>query len=109
MWDSLRTHWPRIKQAAFPGVVGFLIIFYGVLSHDDPPADTDLYATISSDEYSRMLERDKANTMLVDVRTEHVQKDVHANALAVGVPYEDMGRHLAEQREELKGKNLVFM
>jgi len=109
MWDRLRTHWPRIKQVAFVGVVGFLVIFYGVLSHDDLPQSTDAYGTISGDEYASMLERDQDNTLLVDVRTEHAQKDVHANALASGVPYEEMGRHLAEQREDIKGKNLVFM
>ena len=47
--------------------------------------------------------------MIIDVRTEHPQKDVHANARAQGVAYEAMGRQLAEQSATLKEKNLAFM
>ena len=109
MRDRLHDHLPAINQALFLGSAGFLVVFFGVMSQDDLPETNDDYATISGSEYADLLAREEDKTFLVDVRTEHAQTDVHANGLVQGVAYEDMGRELANQRDELKGKNLVFM
>ena len=109
MRDSLRHLWPRLKTWAFLGTVGALLVTYGLLSNDDLPQVDDRFSYISGEEYVDLLKRDTDTTMVIDVRTEHVQKDEHANALVRGVAYEDMGRQLAEQSATLKDKNLVFM
>ena len=109
MRDRLRSIWPRLKHWLFIGTIGSLLVTYGLLSNDDLPDPKDRFTYISGQEYVDMLRGDTANTRLIDVRTEHTQKDEHANALVSGVAYEDMGRRLADQAHELKDKNLVFM
>ena len=109
MLERLRPHWPRIKRWAFYGSAVFLFVYYGLLSHDELPPTVEHFDFISDQEYAEMLRRDTDDTLLVDIRTEYAQKDVHANALLGDMDYEEMGRHLAERSEELKDKNLVFL
>jgi hypothetical protein len=84
-------------------------VTYGLLSNDVLFAADARFSDISGEQYVEMLKRDTDKTMIIDVRTEHPQKDVHANALVQGVAYEAMGRQLAEESATLKEKNLAFM
>ena len=109
MRDRLRTLWPKVSHWLFIATVTGLVISYGLLNNDDLPERGDRFEYITSDDYAEMLKQDPRNTKVIDVRIEHTQKDVHANALVQGVAYEEMGRKLADQADELRDKNLVFM
>jgi len=103
-----RESWPRLRRWAFVGASAAMIFFYGLVDLEEV-ATTEGFEIIDGREYVDLLQREKDDTILIDVRSEHEQTDRFANAFASGKPDDELIDYMTTHREELKGKNLVVL
>ena len=106
--DQPQERWPRTRRWAFVGASVATVIFYGLVDLEEV-ATTQGFEVIDGSEYIDLLKHDKDDTILIDIRSEHTQTDVFANAFASGMPDDELVDYMTEHREELKGKNLVVL